>query len=378
MTMAGRNRFLAIFYHESMPLQDGTQKLGYMLYDAVANKTLSKGPVSCISLGSSLAWVGFSNDCSLMAMDSDGMLSMLLATSIDGIAEDDTPGLSETISWEWAPLLDTVGLRKSSDDTFWPVMVYDGKLVCIPLKGGTQYPDAGRRPVTTTLSMRMPLARSTIAKSSALEELAVRSNIALVQKRVNNQVTSGELMGEEFEEEYRTLCAQVVNTLSAFIIVFWLRQSLTRNYEFFGCPQDKVTLKLFAATVEAGKLERALDLVERLQLEKSYELAMKIADNHDKLVDLIEDVKERKFAALHENEQDGYAEDDHELDYDHELEYNAGNNSFDDNPGGTSPEHSMQTSRRISPENNSAGKGKRTFDQYQPGGLLKRKIRPKA
>jgi hypothetical protein len=38
-----------------------------------------------------------------------------------------------------------------------------------------------------------------------------------------------------------------------------------------------------------------LDLVERLHLEKSFEIAMTIADNHRKLVDLIEDVKDRRF-----------------------------------------------------------------------------------
>jgi chromosome transmission fidelity protein 4 len=59
--------------------------------------------------------------------------------------------------------------------------------------------------------------------------------------------------------------------------------------------QDKVTLKMFASIIEAGKLERALDLVERLHLEKSFDLAMTIADNHRKLVSLIEQVKERKF-----------------------------------------------------------------------------------
>jgi siroheme synthase (precorrin-2 oxidase/ferrochelatase) len=55
---------------------------------------------------------------------------------------------------------------------------------------------------------------------------------------------------------------------------------------------------MFAAIVEAGKLERALDLVERLHLEKSFEIAMAIADNHRKLVDFIEDAKERRFPIL--------------------------------------------------------------------------------
>ena len=160
VTIVGRNRFLAVFYHESIPLPDGTQKLGYMLYDAIAHRTISKGPVSCISSGSSLSWAGFSNDYSLVTMDSDGMLSMLAATEME------TEGSDRPTSWEWTPLLDTVGLRKSSEDNFWPIACHDGKLLCIPLKGGTQYPDVSgsRRPTPATLKMRMPLARSTLAK----------------------------------------------------------------------------------------------------------------------------------------------------------------------------------------------------------------------
>lgn len=157
LTMVGRSRLLAVFYHEAAPLHDGTQKLGYMLVDALANRVVSRGSSTCISTGSSLSWAGFSNDGSLMAMDSDGMLSMLVSSDIP-------PEDGQSTSWEWVPMLDTVGLRKSSDDSFWPVTVYDGKLVCVPLKGGTKYPDATRRPVTTSLGLRLPLARGNLAK----------------------------------------------------------------------------------------------------------------------------------------------------------------------------------------------------------------------
>lgn len=54
-------------------------------------------------------------------------------------------------------------------------------------------------------------------------------------------------------------------------------------------------LKLFAEIVQCGKLDRALDLVDRLHLEKSYELAVKLSAGHHKLADLIEDAKEYKF-----------------------------------------------------------------------------------
>jgi hypothetical protein len=43
--------------------------------------------------------------------------------------------------------------------------------------------------------------------------------------------------------------------------------------------------------------------VERLHLEKSFDLAMVLADNHRRLVDLIEDAKERKFGG--DDDDDG-------------------------------------------------------------------------
>ena len=156
VTIVGRGRFLAVVYHESNPLPDGTQKLGYTLFDAVSCSAITSGSVSSISAGSQLEWAGFSNDCSLIVMDSDGMLSMLV-----GMTLNDDP---VKYSWEWSPMLDTVGLRKSSDDKFWPITVQDGKLVCVPLKGGNEHPDASRRPVTSTLPFRMPLARGTVDK----------------------------------------------------------------------------------------------------------------------------------------------------------------------------------------------------------------------
>lgn len=98
---------------------------------------------------------------------------------------------------------------------------------------------------------------------------------------------------------------------------------------------------MFAATVEASKLERALDLVDRLNLEKSYELAMTIADRHRKLVDLIEDRKYTKFGGLALDEEEG--------DFDDESP------QFTDHTGGGRP--------RISPDSVTARMGKRPFDE---------------
>jgi hypothetical protein len=140
------------------------------LFDALAASAITSGSVSSISAGSQLEWAGFSDDFSLIVMDSDGMLSML-----GGMTVNDDPA---QYSWEWFPMLDTVGLRKSADDKFWPITVQNGKLVCVPLKGGNEHPDAFRRPVTSTLGFRMPLARGTLEKRYVCFSLAPLSCLA--------------------------------------------------------------------------------------------------------------------------------------------------------------------------------------------------------
>eukprot|EP00978_Attheya_sp_CCMP212_P030520 scaffold112485_cov46-Attheya_sp.AAC.1 len=139
VTVVGRDRFLAVIYHEGAPLPDGTQMLGYMLMDGMTGQRIGSGSLSAISSGSSLSWAGFSNDCSLTSLDTDGMMSMLAPTT-----NNVSPSTGN--SFEWFPMLDTLGLKKSDDDVFWPITVLDGKLVCVPLKGGNEHPDATRRP----------------------------------------------------------------------------------------------------------------------------------------------------------------------------------------------------------------------------------------
>jgi hypothetical protein len=117
----------------------------------------------------------------------------------------------------------------------------------------------------------------------------VRSNLALAQKRFLY-----ELDGEaaELEDEYLKMSAQVVRTMQVRAVTMVV-ESLTLI--LIGHRQDKVTLKLFSAMVDANKIERAADLVDRLHNELSFDLAIQIAGRHDKLADIIEDVKFKKI-----------------------------------------------------------------------------------
>jgi len=277
VTMTGLGRSVAVFYHECNPLMDGTQKLGYSFYDGVTGKEIASGSVAAMSPKASLTWVGFSTDDSLCVMDSDGMLSTLVPMKPDGLARD--------ISWVWVPMLDTLGLKKSSADTFWPISVQDAKLICVPLRGDMQHPDPMRRPVTAALPLRMPLARGGGGTNFSLEEVSVRANIALEQKKYQDEytiATEGNQYADNLELEYKGLCARV----------------------------DKVTLKLYFSLAKSGKLERALDVTNRLRLEKSFDIAIKAADqlNHRTLSDRVHELQEDKFCSLHEEVE--YSDDE--------------------------------------------------------------------
>ena len=160
VTVVGRNRFVAVFYHRSVsPMQDGTQLLGYSIFDGLTGAVVVSGEVSALSSGASLSWAGFTDKCALSIMDSDGMLSMLARYP------NNNSGSSAFHSshGNWMPLLDTVGLKKNANDTYWPCEVHGGKLICVPLRG-RDHPDVLRRPVTTALSLRIPLATGLTAK----------------------------------------------------------------------------------------------------------------------------------------------------------------------------------------------------------------------
>lgn len=162
----------------------------------------------------------------------------------------------------------------------------------------------------------------------------MRAKLALNQKKYNIAGAAGAGYDvTDLEEEYSGLCAQV----------------------------DKVTLKLFMATAEAGKLERSIDLVQRLHLEKSFDIAITVAERmrHDELSDKIEDIKDRRFAIDEEEE----AED--EMFPDTQPEKSA--HGTPDRP----------STRNISPETASGNKRPRdNVEDEELASTVRRKINP--
>lgn len=115
--------------------------------------------------------------------------------------------------------------------------------------------------------------------------------------------------------------------------------------------------------VDANKLERALDLVDRLHLEVSFNLAIQIAGRHDKLADLIEEARDRKFAA--ENDQGLEDENDEEVLSEAEDNQHSPETTFMDR---------LAPSRQISPD---AGQNDKFKRGGQPRGNAFEQIRSK-
>lgn len=105
---------------------------------------------------------------------------------------------------------------------------------------------------------------------------------------------------------------------------------------------------------DAGKLESALDLVDRLHLEKSFDIAITVADrlNHRNLSDRIEEKKDIRFAV------DDPMEEDVQEDYEAPFGKFA---SEDDDLAGE--EEGTPTKRRISPDGHSSRNSKRSMDE---------------
>lgn len=277
VTLVGCGQFTAVFYHECDPLINGTQRLGYTIFNGITGSKVSEGSLSAISKGHSLEWAGFDDQQSVCIMDSDGMVSMLFH------------GESGLSSSSWIPVLDTTTFKKSASDTFWPISAIDGKLVCVPLKGSDNYPDAIRRPVTTSLPFKIPVAGGSGGKSVVMNEISLRSNLVLKNKKIVDdyllsQGTIPPFEVEEIEREYNEMCVQV----------------------------DKVTLKLFFTFAQEGKVEKALDLAHRLNMEKSLDIATTASErcNQRKLADKIMHLKDSRFYHKSEEQEDDEYEED--------------------------------------------------------------------
>jgi hypothetical protein len=173
-----------VIYHRADPFNNGTQAMGYDLWDIQAEsagdnlpKLMHNDVMLALPAGvtDAVKWVGFS-DASMgalpMVLTSDGMML----------------GLSPVMNWSWAALLDTraknaAGTSIGKFQECWPVSVQDGKLmsVLVPIKSKYPFPEVAMpRPTILSYALRIPvlgLDLSGGAVKHSLEEASLQATL---------------------------------------------------------------------------------------------------------------------------------------------------------------------------------------------------------
>lgn len=268
VTMVGRGDLLAIFYHGGSPLVDpstgaASQALHYQLLDVRRTAVVGGGPVA-LSPKSLLTWAGFSNLDILHVMDSEGLVS----------------GLARSFGWHWTPLLETSRLQRNKMDSYWPVGVFNGSLMCSLLKGGEEHPSTNPKPLVSSLPLKLPLVASNNDQAlQKLEETRLLAKVFLYQKLHQQEVLAGEGL-----EEPR------------------LEAELLRDQSTYDAHLVKMIQQ--AGANENG--ERMLEMAEMLTLPKSLALAIRVADHYSlpQVAARISELMAARFPPAYEEEEE--------------------------------------------------------------------------
>ena len=254
------------------------QSLGFVLLDVAARAEIARGALP-LEPGATLQWLGFGDDGALSAMDSRGALLTL----------------SPAFGWRWACALDTVPLRRSGDDRYWPVAVRRGQLMAVTLKGGVLSPATHPRPVLTQIALAAPHASAAPAAAErALEAELGAAERARAGARARSTPRSpgpGRVRGAGRR------CARRRRR----------RRRGAARARGRGARADeqasvveKTLLRIVKAACGSDRLQRALDAVAQLRLPKSFAIALKIANaaNQPALAERIEEIAARNAGEM--------------------------------------------------------------------------------
>ncbi|KAG0281700.1 hypothetical protein BGZ95_000040 [Linnemannia exigua] len=142
VAVAGLQDLAIVIYHQGEPFE-GSQNLGYVLYNVGTNQRIQRGSLP-VSDDTTVTWLGFSEFGAPAFYDDSGVVHILNHyRRID--------------QGQWVPILDTAFLETTSDNhpTYWPVGLTDETLTCIKCRSGETEPSFPK-PFVTELPLKMP------------------------------------------------------------------------------------------------------------------------------------------------------------------------------------------------------------------------------
>lgn len=252
VSMIGRDSRLAVIYHAAAPMGDSFC-LSLELHEVAfsTKRSLLNGSIAVpLTRGSKLQWCGFDEEFGgVVIMDSEYMVSMLMRAP----------------SFEWVPIIDLAKHRKPGHE-FWPVRMLkdlessENKILYI-LLNGERRPEIYPRPAPSAKTVSLPLM-GLHSKSSSSTNKAAKESEDFMRKLVWES-----LKGLQWEAERDDVCLRGFDVSSYDAVLERQKNS-----------NDKNALSLLSLACDAQNMERAFDLVDRLQTSKGRDYAKFIAN----------------------------------------------------------------------------------------------------
>eukprot|EP01038_Epipyxis_sp_PR26KG_P010497 gene10497-14108_t len=258
VTICGYDSFLGVIYHSGMPL-DGTFQMKLDYYDinwkdGCKGQLLINGLTVPLSSKANLVWVGYDVECKLLTVfDSNDKMFCL----------------AKVLGWQWLPILDISIIKKSSEHTYWPIMINKSKL-CYVLLNGESKPVVFPQPVIATKPIRFPLVESKDSKVNAVQKESKQSLLW-----GDAQIAHLEAMKEYATSIQMSSSTSVLSTIVMGEKLSFLDDRLEKQYTTL----DTVILKSLQEACRTQQIPLALSLALKLRTEKGLQLAITVA-NH--------------------------------------------------------------------------------------------------
>ncbi|KAJ1905173.1 DNA polymerase alpha accessory factor Mcl1 [Coemansia sp. IMI 209127] len=227
----------------------------YMLLSMDDQSQLASGPCP-VTPSSEIVWTGFSDEGHPAVCDSKGMLRVLHSYWKAGSAS-------------WVPVLDSRKLAqdRGKRETFWPVGVSAKQFIVVTCHNKARFPPFPK-PILDELEVEIPLLQTDTQvgqqEAKYMSERLFHEQLCGEAERTGNEYPGGS-------------AAQARDELE----------------------QDKLLLRLIQIACKAEKTQRAVDLALMINLEKSFDAAIKIAvfQKQSSLAERLMRLKESKFAS---------------------------------------------------------------------------------
>ncbi|KAG8457293.1 hypothetical protein KFE25_001030 [Diacronema lutheri] len=241
VALAAADDMLAVVEHGARGALVTDQSLvvsSYSLADARRVRRLRERPVA-LSEGSTLAWLGFSHDGALTAVDSAGIVRSAMSAW----------------DYEWLPVLDTASSRKSKAERLWVIGLDETQLLCVHCKGSTagglDFPTVLPRPVLASLPLALPVAHVD-GSPAELDAAALLLAARLEQRR-------DALRAAPTDDAAAEIAADVLKHVGSM---------------------DRNTLMLMQPACATSRAARALDLASQLRTPRALEASVRLAQHH--------------------------------------------------------------------------------------------------